>query len=84
MKAREAADTTVREATGFPDISLYELRHTQATLLLSRGVHPKIAADRMGHARTSTTLDIYSHVTPDMQDKALSELEEALGGKKAG
>jgi integrase len=83
VKAREAADAKVIEKTGFPDVSLYELRHTQATLLLRRGVHPKIVADRMGHARTSTTLDIYSHVTPDMQDKALAELEEALGGKKA-
>lgn len=83
VKAREAADAKVIEATGFPAISLYELRHTQATLLLARNVHPKIVGDRLGHARTSTTLDIYSHVTPDMQDRALAELEEALGTKKA-
>ena len=83
LKARQAADTEAVKVSGLPMVSLYELRHTQATLLLRRGVHPKIVADRMGHAKTSTTLDIYSHVTPDMQDKALSELEDALGGKKA-
>ncbi|MFN8801327.1 MAG: hypothetical protein ACK5ZO_04095, partial [Gemmatimonas sp.] len=83
MKVKVVADAKVIEATGFPLISLYELRHTQATLLLARNVHPKIVGDRLGHARTSTTLDIYSHVTPDMQSRALAELEEALGGKKA-
>lgn len=83
VKVRETADAEVMQGTAFPDISLYELRHTQATLLLRRGVHPKIVADRLGHAKTSTTLDIYSHVSPDMQDKALSELEEAIGAKQA-
>jgi hypothetical protein len=33
--------------------------------------------------RTSTTLEIYSHVTPDMQDQALTELVAAPGGKRA-
>jgi integrase len=83
VKAREEADVKVIEATGFPLISLYQLRHTQATLPLCRGVHPEIVADRLGHARTSTTLDIYSHVTPDMQDKALTELEAAIGDRRA-
>ena len=33
-----------------PDLSLYGLRHTHATLLLANGVHPKVAAERLGHA----------------------------------
>lgn len=82
LEARQAADRAVMQATGFPDVSLYGLRHTQATLLLERGVHPKVAADRLGHSRTSTTLDIYSHVGPHMQEQALAELEQAFGVTK--
>lgn len=81
LKVRDAADAKAMKDAAFPTIGLYSLRHSQATLLLRRGVHPKIAADRLGHARTSTTLDIYSHVTPDMQDQALVELEAALAPK---
>ena len=67
----------MRDAS-FPSISLYELRHTQATMLLRRNVHPKIVAERLGHARVASTLDIYSHVTPDMQAQAVAERDDAL------
>lgn len=82
VAARQQADAAVWKDTGFPDVSLYGLRHTQATLLLSRGVHPKIVQDRLGHSRISTTMDIYSHVTEDMQEGVVSELEHALGSAK--
>jgi len=49
-----------------PPITFHELRHTCASLLLEEGIHPAIVADLLGHARTSTTLDIYSHVAPTL------------------
>lgn len=61
-----------------PDIRLYDLRHTCATLLLSAGVNPKVVSERLGHADITLTLNTYSHVLPDMQDKATSKLEEML------
>jgi integrase len=42
------------------------LRHTCATLLLSRNVNPKIVSEMLGHANIAITLDTYSHVLPDM------------------
>ncbi|MCA0377553.1 MAG: site-specific integrase [Gemmatimonadetes bacterium] len=81
LKAQGVADAAAMRDAEFPSVSLYELRHTQATMLLRRGVHPKIVADRLGHARTATTLDVYSHVTPDMQQQAVAELERALGAE---
>jgi len=51
---------------GLPRITLHGLRHTHATLLLSAGVHPKKVAERLGHASIGLTLDVYSHVTPEM------------------
>ncbi len=63
---------------GLPNIRLYDLRHTCATLLLSRGEHPKIVGERLGHSSTTLTLDTYSHVLPDMQEQAAVRLEEIL------
>jgi integrase len=55
------------DKAGVSTIRFHELRHSHATLLLKNGVHPKIVSERLGHASISTTLDIYSHVLPDMQ-----------------
>jgi integrase len=83
VAARQQADAAVMKDTGFPDVSLYGLRHTQATLMLESGVDTKIVSERLGHSRTSTTNDIYQHVTKHMQDDALKKLEGALGSARA-
>jgi len=53
--------------SGLPPIRFHDLRHTAATLMLSRGVHPKVASEMLGHATVAVTLDLYSHVTETMQ-----------------
>ena len=58
----------VKEA-GFPDLTMHGLRHTHATILLEQGVNPTVVSERLGHASVATTMDIYSHVLPDMQDE---------------
>lgn len=59
-------------------IHLYALRHTHATLLLSAGVHPKIAAERLGHSSLRMTLDVYSHVVPTMQREVAGQVGSLL------
>jgi integrase len=54
-----------------PSITLKGLRHTHATLLLQSGINPKIVQERLGHSDISTTLNIYTHVTPTIQTEAL-------------
>ena len=66
------------KAAGLPALRLYDLRHTHATLLLAAGIHPKVAAERLGHANTRMTLDVYSHVLPGMQGEATQRLGELL------
>jgi integrase len=66
------------ERAGLPRIRVHDLRHTFATLLLSKGTHPKIVQEMLGHANISMTLDTYSHVLPTMQDEAIAALEGAL------
>jgi integrase len=64
--------------TDLPRIRFHDLRHAHATHLLSSGVHPKVASERLGHSRVGITLDIYSHVLPGMQEDAASRVDEAL------
>jgi hypothetical protein len=54
------------------------LRHTCATLLLSKNVNPKIVSEMLGHATIAIALDTYSHVLPNMQDSAAKAMEDAL------
>jgi site-specific recombinase XerD len=60
-------------------IRLHDLRHTCATLLLIKGVHPKYVQDLLGHANISITLDTYSHVIPGMGNQTVSAMEEVFG-----
>jgi integrase len=66
---------------GLPDIRFHDLRHTCATILLTKGVHPKIVSEMLGHSSVSITLDTYSHVIPGLGDVAVRAMEDALGGE---
>ena len=68
----------VRRVPDFPIIRFHDLRHSHATQMLARGIHPKIAQERLGHSTIATTLDIYSHVTNTMQDEAVSRMDKAF------
>jgi integrase len=61
-----------------PRIRFHDLRHAHATHMLSSGVHPKIASERLGHSRVGITLDLYSHVMPGMQEDAAARVDRDL------
>jgi integrase len=63
---------------GLPDVRFHNLRHTCATLLLTKGVHPKIVSEMLGHSSIAITLDTYSHVIPGLGDAAAGAMEDAL------
>jgi integrase len=63
---------------GLPQIRFHDLRHTCATLLLSKNVNPKVVSEMLGHSTIAITLDTYSHVLPTMQESAARAMEEAL------
>jgi integrase len=65
-------------------VRLHDLRHTCATLLFRRGVHPKIVQELLGHATISITLDTYSHVLPNMQGEAVAAMESVLSKEFLG
>jgi integrase len=68
------------KAAGVKRIVFHGLRHTSATLLLSSGVPVKVVSERLGHAKASMTLDIYTHVLPTMQRAAADSLGAQLHG----
>jgi integrase len=61
-----------------PRIRFHDLRHAHATHMLASGVHPKVASERLGHSKVGITLDLYSHVLPNMQADAAAVVDDAL------
>jgi integrase len=54
-----------------PYIRFHDLRHTFASLMMPSVKNPQIVQQMLGHSRISTTLDIYSHLSQDMQEEAV-------------
>ena len=68
----------IAQSLGLKGARLHDLRHAHATVLLEQGVHPKVVQERLGHSSVATTLDIYSHVVPGLQEAAARRFEEGL------
>ncbi|HHY47384.1 MAG TPA: site-specific integrase [Firmicutes bacterium] len=66
---------------GIDAVSFHKLRHTHASLLLEQNVNIKVVQERLGHASIRTTLDIYGHLMPGMQEEAAVKIGEAIKGK---
>jgi integrase len=66
------------EVRGLPPIRWHDLRHTCATLLPGRGVHPKLVQHLLGHASITMTLDRYSQWIRSMGRHAADSMDEAL------
>jgi integrase len=60
---------------GIPRIRIHDLRHTAATHLLRRGVHPKVVQELLGHSTISLTLDTYSHVAPSLHAEVANHMQ---------
>ena len=59
-------------------IRLHDLRHTNATLMLTQGISPKVAQMRLGHSDYSTTMNIYSHVLKSVETEAAEKIEHVI------
>lgn len=59
-------------------VRFHDSRHTNATLLLQGKTDLKTIQERLGHGDIRTTMNIYSHVTKEMQNNATNKMEEIL------
>lgn len=65
---------------GLPPLTAHVLRHTAASLMLANNTHPKAVQEIFGHETISTTLDLYSHMTPGLALRAAEGVETTLLG----
>lgn len=71
-------------SAGLPDgVTIHSLRHTNATLLIAAGVNVRTVSARLGHAHTSTTMDIYSHAIQSADAAASSAIGSIIHAKPA-
>lgn len=75
-KILKAYNKTVDEADRLPLIRLHDLRHTNASHLVSSGIDIETVAKRLGHSKPSFTLDVYGHALEENDEKASDKLEE--------
>jgi integrase len=58
----------------------HDLRHSAATFLLSMGVNVKVIQELLGYSDIVTTLGVYGHVLPSMQEGAVEKWDSEFGG----
>ena len=64
------------KTAGVKRIRIHDLRHSHASLLINMNITPLMVSERLGHEKVETTLNIYSHLYPDTQQKLANALEE--------
>jgi integrase len=70
------------ERAGLPAIRLHDARHTYATWMLEQGISAKVVQTMLGHSSISVTLDIYRHVSLELEKQAAAKLNAAVMGGK--
>ena len=65
----------LRRQAGIREMRLHDIRHTYASLLLSRGESPVYVKEQLGHSSIQMTVDIYGHLIPSSNRGAVNQLD---------
>lgn len=63
-----------------PQITFHDLRHSCASLMLAQGIAPRVVMETLGHSDIRLTMNLYTHVIPELQRDAADRMEKLLGG----
>ena len=69
--------------SGVKKIRVHDTRHSHASLLVEKGFSPLLIAERLGHEKVQTTMDIYSHLYPNKQQEVARILNETIDPKSS-
>jgi integrase len=69
----------VLKQAGLPHMRFHDLRHSAATIMLSKGTHPKVVQEILGHSQVNITMDVHSHVLPSMQEDVTKRWDDDFG-----
>lgn len=67
-----------RTRAGLDWLPFHGLRHGFGSLLAAQGVHPRVAMQQMRHSQFSLTMEVYTHVAPDLARDAALQIDRAL------
>jgi integrase len=67
-----------------PPPNFHDLRHSYAAWLIQDGAHAKTLQDRLGHASSRTSLDLYGHLMRSTDDAQIDSMSQALGRDSRG
>jgi integrase len=74
----DSAWRPARKAAGLGSVGLHALRHTYASLLIAAGESVKVVCERLGHTNAAMTLNVYSHLFPDSEDRTRKAIDGAF------
>ena len=73
----------ILERAGCKRVRFHDLRHTFSTMALEHGMDVKTLSATIGHVSSATTIDIYNHITDNMQRQAAVNIDRKIGGTDA-
>ncbi|WP_432020695.1 tyrosine-type recombinase/integrase [Streptomyces sp. 1222.5] len=74
----DSAWRPARQKVGMPEVTMHQLRHTYASLLIAAGESVKVVSERLGHTNAAMTLNVYSHLFPDSEDRTRRAIDGAF------
>jgi integrase len=66
----------IHAKAGIREMRLHDIRHTNASLLLSNGESPVYVKEQLGHSSINITMDIYGHLIPSSHRQAVNSLDD--------
>ena len=73
--------TNILMRSGLPHLRFHDLRHSCASFLLKRGVHPLAVMELLGHSQINLTLNTYSYVLPSVHKETAAAMDRVPSGE---
>lgn len=78
IEIKKIQQAMIDDGIDMPHITPHLIRHMFATRSLEKGIPPKVLQEILGHSSIEMTLDIYSHVLPDLKEKEMQKLADII------